>query len=206
MQEDEDPDILAKIRSIGTQNLLILGLGLLGLIFLSIGLIQIFNNKPPDIQLTENKDNLASQKNGKTEKIIVDVGGAVLRPGVYSLPTDSRLQDALIAAGGLSGTADRNFVEKNLNLAQKITDGMKIFIPKQGEQLPVSTDISSSVSSGKISVNNATEDALDTLPGIGVVTAQKIIDKRPYLNLEELVSKQAVTQKVLDKIKDKITL
>lgn len=211
MQEDEDPDILAKLRSFGAQNLLILGLGLLGLIFLGVGLIQIFNHKPPDVQFTENNTNSSPLVKDGSEKIMVDIEGAVLHPGVYSLAADSRIQDALIASGGLSSSADRDFVQKSLNLAQKISDGTKIFIPKQGEAGAIGAvagiqTASGLPQSGTININTASIDGLDTLSGIGKVTAQKIIDARPFLSLDDLLKKKIVSQKVFDKIRDKLSL
>ena len=61
--------------------------------------------------------------------LTVHIDGAVEKPGVYSLNADSRVQDVLIYAGGLSAAADRQWVAKQLNLAQKVSDGMKIYIP-----------------------------------------------------------------------------
>lgn len=143
-----------------------------------------------------------------SSKIFVDIEGAVVKPGTYSLKSDSRLKDALSAAGGISDEADKVWVEKNLNLASKVTDGIKIYVPRVGEETSsasTSTVSSSNVSGLLININSATASELDTLSGIGPVTAQKIIDNRPYASISELVSKKAVTQSVFDKIKDKIT-
>ncbi|PIR78793.1 MAG: competence protein ComEA, partial [Candidatus Levybacteria bacterium CG10_big_fil_rev_8_21_14_0_10_36_30] len=132
------------------------------------------------------------------------------KPGVFRLPPDARVQDALIAAGGISAQADRNFIEKSLNLAQKLTDGAKIYIPRQGEVATstklttgLSVDTSQSVR-GQININSATLVQLDTLPGVGQVIGQKIIDNRPYSDISQLVSKKIVSQKTFDKLKDSI--
>lgn len=142
--------------------------------------------------------------------IMVDIEGAVENPGVYSLPFGSRLKDGLIMAGGLSVLADREKIAKSMNLASKLIDGAKVYFPKTG-------DVTSNVNVGNlgsmgnvegvgtININEASEASLDTLPGIGPVTAQKIIAARPYTVIEELVSKKAVGQSVFDKIKDRIT-
>ena len=186
-------------------------LGFAGLILLGYGLIGLFvpSSNSKDI-IFERGD--SSQNATPSGQIVVDVEGAVVSPGVYNLPKDSRVKDALIASGGVSGEADRLWVSKNLNLALKLSDGVKIYIPFEGEKqsspaLSGSTGGSSTIGiGGTININSASEKELDALPGVGPVTAQKIIDNRPYQTLEELVSKKAVTNSVFEKIKDKITL
>jgi competence protein ComEA len=123
------------------------------------------------------------------------------------LDADARVHDALVAAGGLTENADR----KAVNLAAKIADGQKIYIPAIGES-PVQV-LGSTVSgssgtdgSGLVSVNNASQSELESLPGIGPVTSQKIIDGRPYSSIEDLVSKKVVGQKTYDKIISLISL
>jgi len=151
-----------------------------------------------------------SQEEGATtsSKIKADIEGAIVRPGVYELMSGSRIQDLLIMAGGLLANADREWVDKNLNQAAKIVDGAKIYIPKtvaQGE-LGGQSVLGDKKIGDLISVNSASLSELDTLPGVGPVTAQKIIDNRPYQTLEELVNKKAVGQSVFEKIKSKISL
>lgn len=181
-------------------------LGFAGLILLGYGLIGLF------VSSSDSKDIIfergdPSQNASQSATIVVDVGGAVLSPGVYNLPKDSRVKDALIASGGMSAGADKLWVSKNLNLALKISDGAKIYIPFEVEKTSGSAGASSTGGgSGAININSASEKELDALPGVGAATAQKIIDSRPYQTLEELVSKKAVTNSVFEKIKDKITL
>src|SRR3989344_3296713 len=69
--------------------------------------------------------------------IQVDVSGAVNNPGVHKLTSGARVEEAIAAAGGLSGYADQNFISKSLNRSQKISDGIKIYIPFEGDQVPV---------------------------------------------------------------------
>lgn len=142
-------------------------------------------------------------------KIEIDVEGAVVSPGVYSVSESARVQDALVAAGGLSASADRAYVAQHINLAAKITDGGKLYIPKIGEtpvaQNTTETTESTTVlgsDSSTININSATADQLDSLPGIGTVTAGKIISGRPYSSVQDLLTKQIVGQKEFDKIKD----
>lgn len=136
-------------------------------------------------------------------KIKVDIQGAVLNPGVYDLAFSSRVKDLLTVAGGLSEEADRDWVAQNLNQAAKLKDGEKFFIPKKGE-----TQIKGSQSSvvGKININAASASELDSLPDIGKVRSQKIIDDRPYSRIEELLEKKTIPASTFEKIKDKISV
>lgn len=137
-------------------------------------------------------------------KIIVDVEGGVVNPGVYDLPRDTRVETAISKAGGLSGEADINWVEANINRAKELQDGEKIYIPKIIDNQE-SEKVKDTVKS-KISINKASESELDTLPGVGPVTAGKIISGRPYQRLEELLERKILGQKVYEGIKDLVTL
>jgi len=204
-------ELFSKLQVFAKNNLIILVLGVLGLSLLIVGLIQLLGQKPPEVNFSAAQDLKTTQSTASTSpKIAVDVEGAVQKPGVFRLPPDARVQDALIAAGGISAQADRNFIEKSLNLAQKLTDGAKIYIPRQGEVATstklttgLSVDTSQSVR-GQININSATLVQLDTLPGVGQVIGQKIIDNRPYSDISQLVSKKIVSQKTFDKLKDSI--
>lgn len=183
--------------------LLPLGIILVGLILLSTGLIASFSSKPEELTFKSKSAGESSLPVQKTLK--VDVAGAVVKPGVYELLENSRIQDALIAAGGLSVDADRGWVAKNVNLAQKIADGFKIYIPRQNEsQIP--NNKSQVSNSSMININSASSSDLDSLPGIGPATAQKIIEGRPYADINELISKKIVKNSVFDKIKEKISV
>lgn len=208
VMEDSSQNLLQeKIVKLAKENLLPLALGLLGLLFLSIGLIQIIGSKTASVKF-EKGNVLGSVDSGSSGssalKIKVDIEGQVLRPGVYSLNNDARVQDALIAAGGLSSSANRNAI----NLAAKIVDGQKIYVPAVGETANASNlgGLVQSNSNGLISINLGSQSELESLPAIGPVTAQKIINGRPYGALEELVSKNAMGQKTFEKIKDFISL
>ena len=140
---------------------------------------------------------------------MVDVSGAVVRPGVYSLASDARIQDALIAAGGLSDLADRDWVTKKLNLANKLADGVKIYIPDKSQNsspVVVGSNIPSQNEPDLLNINTANASELDKLPGIGPVTAQKIIDNRPYGTIDEFRQKKVVSEKVFNQIKDSISV
>lgn len=141
----------------------------------------------------------------------VDVSGAVNNPGVFSLDKESRIEDAIKLAGGFDPEASKEFVAKNLNLSQKISDGLKIYIPFEGEKLSISNPAvagaATSVSaSGKIGINSADQASLESLPGVGPVTAKKIIDNRPYSEIADLLSKKAVSKSVYTKISELVDL
>lgn len=183
------------------QNFLAIGLAAVGIILLGVGLFQLVINKnnEPEIVFEDDKEV------EKPAEIVVDVGGAVINPGVYKLKSDARVVDALAQAGGLSEDADREHVEKNINLAGKMSDGLKIYIPRVGEEI-LADNTTSEVGSGGpvININSATSADLEQLPGVGEVTAQKIIDGRPYATSEELLDKKIVGAATFEKIKDKI--
>lgn len=141
-------------------------------------------------------------------EVKVDVSGAVVSPGVYALPIDSRVEDALKLAGGVTKEADPVYVSRTINLAQKVADGMKIYVPSASEKpQSVSSSVqgSSSTTQSLININEANLADLDKLSGVGAVTAQKIIDNRPYAGIEELVTKKAVSRSVYEKIKAQIS-
>ena len=174
-------------------------------ILLILGIYQlVLKPSKSSLTLEENSKNSESS----ASKILVDVAGAVNKPGTYTLTTDARYKDAIKLAGGISPEADEEWIEKNLNQASRVSDGMKIYIPRVGEQASSTSTstVAGASQTGLINVNLASSSELDALPGIGPVTAQKIIDNRPYSQISDLVSKKAVTQSVFDKIKDKISI
>ncbi len=143
-------------------------------------------------------------------QIKADISGAVVKPGVYSLDSEARVQDLLVVAGGLAENADRDWVDKFVNLAARVVDGSKLYIPEVGEYQQQSEATVLSAQEEKpprfININLATANELETLPGVGEVTATKIIDNRPYGSIEELLEKKIVNKSTFAKIKDKISV
>ena len=135
----------------------------------------------------------------------------ITRPGVYSLPSESRVEDAIAAAGGLSAEVDDDRLAKIVNRAAKLSDGAKIYIPKAGD-IQTSHNISDPSNPSdpsypsSVSVNAASQSDLEALTGVGPATAKKIINGRPYTSLEELVAKKAMGQALFDKLKVQLTL
>lgn len=198
------------------EHLIALLLGIVGISCLGFGLLSFTQSRPSQDDNFQQKQTDSFETKPQispiTKQITIDVEGAVQKPGVYSLPATSRIQNALIAAGGLSDGADRQLVAQNVNLAAPLTDGAKLYIPAVGEQMMTSGNTSSGgsgsgngMSTKTVNINQASESDLDGLPGVGPVTAQKIIDNRPYQNVQDLVTKKAVGQSVFTKIKDMVS-
>ncbi|KKQ92579.1 MAG: Competence protein ComEA helix-hairpin-helix repeat protein [Candidatus Woesebacteria bacterium GW2011_GWB1_39_10] len=151
------------------------------------------------------------------QDLTVEIAGEVVKPGVYKLSGDSRIEDLLVISGGFSVNADRVWTDKYLNRAAKLTDGQKVYIPsvdKQSDSLSAKTDggikvdqaVLGVTGSHPVNINTASLSELDTLPGIGQVYGQNIIEHRPYSTTGELVSKGAIKQSLYEKIKDRITV
>lgn len=134
--------------------------------------------------------------------LVVDVVGAVAHPGVVRLPAGSRVLDALLAAGGMTGDADL-FA---LNKAAPLRDGMRIYVPRPGEPVPAGSLGSSAET--KVDINRASAAEIEGLPGIGPATAARIVRSREakvFARVEELQTRGLVTPRVFADIKDLVT-
>ena len=202
--------LLNKASPFLKQNILALSLGALGMIFFAYGLIGLFVSSKSASEDIVFEANSAKQNSTEARTVAVDIEGAVVKPGLYNLPINSRIQDALIAAGGLSVSADREYVAKNLNLATKLSDGAKIYILSIGQSVGNSGVLNSysqlGETAGLVNINTGSQSQLEELPGIGPKTADKIIAGRPYQSVDELLSKKIVGSKVFNQIKDKISV
>jgi competence protein ComEA len=130
----------------------------------------------------------------------VDVAGAVTTPGVHKVEKSARAGAAVAAAGGLTTQANQLFLRKYFNAAAPLTDGQKMYIPFENEEI---SDLNTASSTSReeesvISINSATVKELDTLPGIGTVRAEEIVAGRPYSRLEELQERNIVTTSVYE--------
>lgn len=143
--------------------------------------------------------------------ITVYVSGSVTNAGMYSLPAGSRVNDAIQAAGGFSDQANTS----GINLAKILEDGEQIEVPdlndalgNNGNSSPISPDVN--LTAAVININTATLEELDTLPGIGPITAQDIIDYRkangPFSSIEAIMDVPGIGQAKFDKIKDFISV
>lgn len=110
---------------------------------------------------------------GQAGDVVVDVTGAVARPGVYRMPAGSRVDDAVKRAGGPSGRAELEAV----NLAARLSDGQQVVVPERGATAAGAVGAAAG-EEGPISLGTATVEQLDTIDGIGPVTAQDIVEFR----------------------------
>jgi competence protein ComEA len=155
----------------------------------------------------------ASSGGGK--QLVIDVQGAVVRPGVIHLPAGSRVGDAIAAAGGFGPRVAAERVGRELNLAALLRDGDQILVPSRDDStIPAGAgggggSSGASPGTGPIDLNRATATELDALPGIGPVTANKIIaarDERPFASVDELRSRKVVGAATFEKIKDLVVV
>lgn len=154
--------------------------------------------------------------------IVVFVNGAVVFPNTYELPFNSRVDEAIAAAGGFTEAAYVDVV----NQAQLLQDGSQVYVPSVAETavstptvvtIPLSNQMAPAgdgeageVAGQPININTAGSEALQTLPGIGPSTAQKIIDHRqesgPFTAIENIMDVSGIGEGKFDKIKDQITV
>lgn len=170
--------------------------------------LNVSNTNELEVENSSNEVDVKAEEN----KIKVHISGAVKNEGVYELEGDARIIDAIEKAGGTLEIADM----KNVNLASKLEDGMKIYIPKQGEEVTNSNqEVEENIalentpkenSKGKININKASKEELDTLPGIGESTAEKIINYRKehksFKSIEELKEVKGIGDAKFEEIKD----
>lgn len=135
-------------------------------------------------------------------EVMVDVSGAVMSPGLYRVGLQTRVGEAIAQAGGLSDVADYAQVAKSINLAQVVTDGMKIYVPVVGEKSVVALEGTVLGGSIRVSINRATAAELEELWGVGTARSAAIIANRPYESIDELITKAGIPASVVEKNQD----
>lgn len=190
-----------------------------------VALVAFAVNTGDDEELT--RDEIPEIEETVAADIYVDIGGAVKVPQLAVLPQGSRVEDAIIAAGGLTEDADVS----GINRAEFLEDGEKIYIPElvddeggassgySGTGSPSETGSSASSGSagsvsgtagGKININTADSAQLQQLSGVGPATAQKIIDYRTsngrFRTIEDIKNVSGIGDKTFEKLKDYITI
>lgn len=137
--------------------------------------------------------------------VTVDVEGAVRRPGLYRLEPGARVADAIARAGGVTRHADRALV----NLAAPLADGEQVVVPRVGSAGVVAAGGSGSSRASPVNLNSATIEQLDTLPGVGPVTAQKIVDFRrehgPFTSVDQLDAIPGIGPSRIDNLREHVS-
>ena len=164
---------------------------------------------------TGNDKKMTDKETERKDRITVDLKGAVKKPAVYTLKQDSRVNDLLLLAGGLTDQADT----KSINLAQKLTDEMVVYVANVGEDRPVeiagtkvdvSADSIEPQSTDKININTADLAQLQKLSGVGMKKAQDIIDYREqngkFKTPEDLGNVSGFGEKSLEKLKGSVAV
>ena len=202
----------AKWWLVGLFSIALIGI-VIGLIWLNLRPRRPIMQEESSISSSTLAESISSQESAKTDKIYVDLKGAVKHPGVYALDQGSRVFDLLEMAGGLTEDA----AERALNQAQLLVDQQSLYVPtieewqadSQGPQANVvgsQAPLVSSPNSGKVNINQADLAQLETLPGIGAKKAQAIIDYRTangsFHSLEDLGKVKGIGPKMLEKLKD----
>lgn len=191
--------------------------GILLVIILVIGYYIYKITQEPEIntlEIMEDKVEIAEEnQNIDNTEIIIHIAGAVENSGIQKLHENSRIADAIEAAGGL--TADANI--NSINLAQKIIDGQKIYIPSIDDDEITETVVEMPVETmetveymDSININTASQTELETLPGIGPSTASKIIEYRKengkFSSIEDVQNVSGIGESKYAQIKDKIVV
>jgi competence protein ComEA len=171
---------------------------------LAVGSLSIKLRQANEKVLSNSEISRASQEKSGASKIMVHVAGAVNRPGLYRLAPDARVNDAIEAAGGPTAAGDANA----LNLAEKVKDGQKLTVPDRSASAQTANQ--NAAGTATVNINTASKEALMTLPGIGEVLAQNIIDYRtkngPFSSAEEIKEVNRIGDKLYEQLKDRISV
>lgn len=199
---------------------MVIGALILGVIVLLLGGYFIFNRQEEEELLWETAtetfeesttETQASENAAQTE-IMVDVKGAIKKPGVYTLSTEARLNELILIAGGFTDEAEI----RQLNLAEKLSDQQMIYVPNKEElEFKVETTqevgvADSQTDSSLVNLNTADSMELQQLPGVGPAKAQAILSYREengaFNSVDDLLQISGFGEKTVDKLREMVSL
>jgi competence protein ComEA len=178
---------------------------LVGAVLVSLAVLLVRRPEPPRI-VVQQPATRAVASPPIPALLVVHLSGEVIMPGIYQLPVGARIDDALKAAGGPTDSGDI----QRLNLAARLADGQQIVVPKRINPVLATFSTAPSPTPGRINLNAASVAELDQLPGVGPVTAQRIVAYReqhgPFTKVEQLREAKLVNAPTFEKIKELVTV
>ena len=182
----------------------VMSAALLGALAVSLVVMLARSPEPPRVLVQQTAMRPAASPQ-VASLLVVHLSGEVVAPGVYRLPVGARIDDALKAAGGPTGEGDIH----RLNLAARLADGQQIVVPRRIDPVLASRTHVSSPVPGRMNLNTAGVAELDQLPGVGPVTAQRIVAYReqhgPFQTIDELAEVSGISDRMVDELRDLIT-
>lgn len=198
-----------KNTSRSTKQYLAIG-SMLGLVGISIGVWFFLFQKPKEDVWTDvsvpTEQTTQTTTSVPQQIILVDIKGAVKKPGVYELPVNARLHELVNVAGGLTDDAE----DRQVNMAIVLADQQLVYIPRKGETVEQTNQTPQVGNESKVNINTASAEELQTLTGIGEKKAQAIIDYRTqngnFQSIDQLTEVDGFGEKTVEKLRDSITI
>lgn len=198
-----------KNTSRSTKQYLAIG-SMLGLVGISIGVWFFLFQKPKEDVWTDvsvpTEQTTQTTTSVPQQIILVDIKGAVKKPGVYELPVNARLHELVNVAGGLTDDAE----DRQVNMAIVLADQQLVYIPRKGETVEQTNLPPQVANESKVNINTASAEELQTLTGIGEKKAQAIIDYRTqngnFQSIDQLTEVDGFGEKTVEKLRDSITI
>jgi len=148
---------------------------------------------------SHNAVNNLSEDEPTSSVLAVEITGQVHKPGVYELSDAKRAIELLPLAGGLTTDADLHYLHRDVALAERVSDGYKLFVPAKQTLLPGADSVG-------VSLNSATAAQLESLPGVGEATASAIIAARPFEAIEDLKEVEGIGDKTFERLSPLVSL
>lgn len=192
---------------------LLIVIGVVVALTIGVAATTLRSSNPPDVALSLPRADTATESTTLASPttsigpLHVHAAGAVARPGVVQVPSGARVVDVIAAAGGAASDADLN----QINLAELVTDGERVYIPRAGEVVAAVAAPSGSAkgggtdATGIVNINEASESELEALPGVGPATAKAIVDYRTqngrFRSVDDLLNVRGIGPAKLEQIK-----